>query len=218
MVPGGVFYDRPMSEKPKYAMAFIDGQNLFQHAKDAFGHFHPNYDPKKLHAAVCSHFGWTPNLVRFYTGVPLPQHSEMWAGYWSNRILSLKRQGVNCTTRKLRYHREEVTEADGSIREIYTPQEKGVDVRLALDLVKFGRKKNFDVAVLFSQDQDLAEVVDEIKEIASEQEREIEIYCPFPSGPSASSRRGVDRTNWFPMDEDFYNKCLDPRDYRPPKR
>ena len=57
-------------QKPIYAMAFIDGQNLYQHAKDAFGHHHPNYDPVKLHAMVCAAKGWTPNLVRFYTGVP----------------------------------------------------------------------------------------------------------------------------------------------------
>jgi len=47
-------------------MGFFDAQNLSRHAKDAFGHFHPNFDPKKLHAAVCVANGWTPNLTRFY--------------------------------------------------------------------------------------------------------------------------------------------------------
>lgn len=65
----------------KYAMAFFDGQNLYQHAKAAFGHHHPNYDPIKLHNLVCSLNGWKPNLVRFYTGVPDPKENEMWAGY-----------------------------------------------------------------------------------------------------------------------------------------
>ena len=31
----------------KRAVSFIDGQNLFRHAKDAFGYYHPNYDPYK---------------------------------------------------------------------------------------------------------------------------------------------------------------------------
>jgi uncharacterized LabA/DUF88 family protein len=44
-------------------------------------------------------------------------------------------------------------------------------IALALDVVKLARKRNFDVAVIFSQDQDLAEVVSEIKEIAKEQGR-----------------------------------------------
>ena len=40
-----------------YAMSFVDGQNLFRHAKSAFGHHHPNYDLEKLHRAVCCAFG-----------------------------------------------------------------------------------------------------------------------------------------------------------------
>lgn len=82
-------------------MAFVDGQNLYQHAKDAFGHHHPNYDPAKLHAAVCAEHGWTPNLVRFYTGIPSAIETAMWAGYWSNCVLAMKRSGIVVTTRPL---------------------------------------------------------------------------------------------------------------------
>jgi NYN domain len=153
--------------------------------------------------------------VRFYTGVPDISREEMWAGYWNNRVLSLKRDGVSVTTRKLRYRDEVINLADGTQHVVPTVQEKGIDVRLALDVVKLARKRNFDVAVIFSQDQDLAEVVSEIKEIAKEQGRFIRICCPFPSGPSASSGRGIDGADWFRMDEAFYNLCLDPFDYRP---
>src|SRR5665213_3991145 len=66
-----------------HAMGFFDGQNLYQHAKDAFGHHHPNFDPLKLHAAVCAARGWQPNAIKFYTGIPSVQESEMWSGYWS---------------------------------------------------------------------------------------------------------------------------------------
>ena len=38
----------PNESGTTYAVAFFDGQNLFQHAKAAFGHFHPNYDPRGL--------------------------------------------------------------------------------------------------------------------------------------------------------------------------
>lgn len=201
--------------KPLYAMAFIDGQNLYQHAKDAFGHHHPNYDPAKLHQAVCAEHGWTPTLVRFYTGIPDTNRDPMWGGYWNSRILALKRSRVHVTTRKLRYREERVIGPTGEEEVVVTPQEKGVDVRLALDLVKCARKRQFNVAVLFSQDQDLAEVVDEVKEIATEQDRPITICCPFPYGPAATSKRGVDRTQWFRMSREFYDACLDPNDYRP---
>jgi hypothetical protein len=132
-------------------------------------------------------------------------------------VIALKRAGVLVTTRKLRYQEELVVDGSGHSRKLVTCHEKGIDVRLALDLVKCARTRQFSVAVLFSQDQDLSEVVDEVREIAHEQGREIRICCAFPSGPRASARRGVDRTDWFRMDDVFYNACLDPRDYRPPR-
>ncbi len=200
----------------KYAMAFFDGQNLYQHAKSAFGHHHPNYDPSKLHDAVCKLHGWTPNLVRFYTGVPDPKESEMWAGYWSNRVLAMKRAGVNVTTRPLRYRKETVV-VDGVSEIVTTPQEKGIDVRLALDIVSLARKRNFDVAVVFSQDQDLQEIVQEVHDISAEQDRWIKVVSAFPDGPNASSKRGIDRTQWVRIDQAMYDQCIDHNDYRPAK-
>ena len=196
-------------------MAFFDVQNLFRHAKDAFGHYHPNFDPVQLHRAVCQANGWLPIETRFYTGVPDANRDPKWASYWSNRVLALKRSGVQVTTRKLRYRDELVSGGNPDQRIVTTPQEKGIDVRLALDLVKMARRQSYDVAILFSQDQDLAEVVDEITEIATEQDRQIEICCAFPDGGDATSRRGVNRTKWFRMDRAFYDACLDARDYRP---
>ena len=128
----------------KYAMAFFDGQNLYQHAKAAFGHHHPNYDPIKLHEAVCNANGWRPNAVRFYTGIPDVARERMWSGYWSNRILAMKRAGVIVTTRPLRYREREIISVDGQPEIVFTPQEKGVDVRMALDIVSLARKRQFD--------------------------------------------------------------------------
>jgi uncharacterized LabA/DUF88 family protein len=207
----------------KNVMAFIDGQNLYQHAKAAFGHHHPNYDPVKLHHAVCAECGWRPTATRFYTGVPSQIESPMWAAYWSNRVLALKRAGVLVTTRPIRYRKEQIfdqhrnpgLELDGMPKVVTTPQEKGIDVRLALDLVSLARKRQFDIALIFSQDQDLHEVVREIADISKEQGRPISVACAFPHGPNASSSRGIDQTQWFRMDKDFYDNCLDPRDYRP---
>jgi len=36
----------------------VELQNLYRHAKDAFGHHHPNHDPSKLADAVCAERGW----------------------------------------------------------------------------------------------------------------------------------------------------------------
>jgi uncharacterized LabA/DUF88 family protein len=223
MVPGGVFIlSMPVEPSTKNVMAFFDGQNLYRHAKDAFGYHHPNYDPVKLHKAICAKQGWRPTLTRFYTGVPSQIESPMWAAYWSNRVLALKRVGVSVTTRPIRYHKEKVVDHngdpvlndDGTQKVITVPHEKGIDVRLALDLVSLARKKQFDIALIFSQDQDLQEVVQEIWDIAKEQDRWIKVACAFPSGSNASSERGIDKTEWYRMDKAFYDQHLDPRDYR----
>src|SRR5262249_17745717 len=116
-------------------MAFFDGQNLYQHATEAFGHHHPNYDPVQLHKAICTQQGWRPTLTRFYPCGPSPSESAMWASYWSNRVHALKRVGVHVTTRPIRYRKQTILNADGKEETITTPQEKGIDVRLALDLV-----------------------------------------------------------------------------------
>lgn len=201
----------------KYAVGFIDGQNLYRHAKDAFGYHHPNYDPIKLHKAICAANGWEPTLVRFYTGVPSVEHSEMWSGYWSARVLAMKRAGIVVTTRPVRYHRQEVFLDDGTSREVTTPQEKGIDVRLALDVVHLARTKQYSVGVIYSQDQDLAEVVEEVKSIAREQDRWIRLVSAYPAGQLASSSRGINGAQWYKIEQAMYDACLDPRDYRPVK-
>ena len=176
---------------------------------------HLNYVPVKLPAAVCKLNGWIPNLVRFYTGVPNLERAPMWTRYWAKRLLYMKNAGISVTTRPLRYREETVTDAFGNTAVVFTPREKGIDVRLALDIVSTARTQQWSVAVIFSQDQDLAEVVQEVLSIAKEQQRWIEICCAFPDGPNATSRRGIDKTTWCRMDEEFYGACIDPTDYRP---
>jgi uncharacterized LabA/DUF88 family protein len=126
----------------KRAVAFFDGQNLYRHAKEAFGHHHPNYDPTKLFDAVCAARGWRNHGVRFYTGAPAAEKSPMWHAYWSNRLLAMRRQGIHVTTRPIRYRETEVVQSDGSVLNVSTPQEKGIDVRLALDIVRLTRSNH----------------------------------------------------------------------------
>lgn len=204
----------PAEPVDKYAMAFVDGQNLYQHAKEAFGHYHPNYDLKALHAAVCATNGWKPNLVRFYTGVPSEREDPRWGAYWAKRVLFMKRSGIHITTRPLRYREVKTILSDGTETVERVAQEKGIDIRIALDMVSTARQKQWNVAVIYSQDQDLCEAAEEAKAIAKEQGRWIRICSAFPAGPAATSGRGVDKTDWFKMDQAFYDGCLDHHDYR----
>ncbi len=91
--------------------------------------------------------------------------------------------------------------------------EKGIDVRIAVDIVRFALKKEFDVALIFSQDQDLAEIAKEIPVIAREQGRWIHIASAYPYSVNANNTRGIDNTTWIKIDKTTYDKCIDLRDY-----
>lgn len=206
-----------MPEEPleKRAVAFYDGQNLFHHARAAFAHYHPNYDPVKLFDRICHQQGWKPSGVRFYTGVPAAERDAFWHGFWSRKLLALRRGGVLVVHRTLKYQTVETYDRNGQQVRIEVGQEKGVDVRLALDVVRLALANQLDVAVIFSQDQDFAEVPEEIREIARTQGRWIKVASAFPSGADASAYRGIDKTDWIRIDKALYDSCLDHRDYRP---
>ena len=97
-------------------------------------------------------------------------------------------------------------------------REKGIDVRLALDILLLGFRRDYDVAVVFIQDQDLSEVADEIRILAKSQNRWIKIVSAFPTSPTSKNRRGINGTDWVKIDRETYASCIDPRDYRPKKQ
>ena len=105
----------PDEPNTKRAVAFYDGQNLYHHAKAAFGHYHPNYHPTKLFNAVCADSGWINPGIRFYTGTPDFKRDEMWHGYWTSRLLAMRRAGILVTHGPLRYYAHEITGSDGVI-------------------------------------------------------------------------------------------------------
>ena len=198
--------------KIKKAIAFFDGQNLYNHAREAFDIKHPDYDPQKLLAAICEEKNWLVHGVRFYTGIHTSAGNLKWHRFWHNKILAMERKGVLVTKRTLQYHSEE-TPYDGSAEKRTKAREKGIDVRLALDMVRLARQKQYNVAILFSQDQDFGEVIKEVKAIAEEQNRWIELVCAFPVGWNASAKNGVYGCTPLEIDEALYRKCIDPKNY-----
>ena len=94
-------------------------------------------------------------------------------------------------------------------------EEKGIDARLALDALDAAHRDEFDVALIFSQDQDLSELASLIRLVASFQQRWIKIASAFPDSPAAANRRGINQTDWCRIDKATYDACIDPRDYRP---
>ncbi|MBF0550058.1 MAG: NYN domain-containing protein [Deltaproteobacteria bacterium] len=193
-------------------IAFVDGQNLFHAVREAFGYTYPNYDVKKLAQAVCKKEGWRLVQTRFYTGVPNSADNKPWHHFWANK-LAIMHQVKNAFvyTRPLRYTEKDIILTDGSVVKARIGEEKGIDVRIAIDIIRLAHQQVFDIALVFSQDQDLSEVAEEIRVISREQNRWIKIASSFPEAPQ---QRGINKTDWVPFDKLLYDVCLDLRDYR----
>jgi len=198
----------------KRTVAFIDGQNLFYGAREAFGYTYPNYDIPKLVHSVCAAQGWSLVETRFYTGVPDAADNPRWNHFWSAKLLHMSRAGVVVYSRPLRYRNKTVHLPGGAQYSFLVAEEKGIDVRIAIDIVRLGHRRQYDVALVFSQDQDLSEVADEVRTIATEQSRWLKIASAFPFSPAARNKRGINRTDWLRIDKATYDAAIDARDYR----
>ena len=142
--------------------------------------------------------------------------NAFWHSFWERKLRVISWQGVHVYSRSLRYRNKTVRLPDGTEYTFLAGEEKGIDVRIALDVIRMAHRNEFDVALVFSQDQDLSEVAAEIRVIAREQNRWIKIACAFPSSPTSRNRRGIDKTDWVRIDRATYDACLDRRDYRRP--
>jgi len=205
----------PIEPNIKRAVTFVDGQNLFHSAREAFGYTYPNYNVMALSQAVCQRQGWNLVQGRFYTGTPNQQDDAFWHHFWMAKLRTITWQGCHVFSRPLRYRNKKVRLPDGTEHTFLAGEEKGIDVRIALDVIRLAHRKEYDVALIFSQDQDLSEVAEETRGIAHEQDRWIKVACAFPVSPTTRNRRGIEKTDWIKIDRAAYDGCLDKRDYRP---
>lgn len=198
----------------KRAIAFIDGQNLFHHSCSAFGYRFPNYDIQKLTGTIVNSQHWNLTGIHFYTGVPDAGDNPKWNRFWTNKLAAMGRQGISVFSRPLRYRNQTVSLPAGGTHTFLTAEEKGIDVRIALDVIGKAVRNEYDVALVFSQDQDLSEVADEIRVISRQQNRWIKMACAYPISPTVTNRRGINGTDWIKIPRATYETCIDPKDYR----
>lgn len=205
------------------AIAFVDGQNLFRASKDCFGYHFPNYDVRLLAERVCGSNGWVLVETRFYTGVPDEADDFFWSRFWTAKLAQMGRTQVKVFSRALRYSEKVIRKPDGTTETERRAREKGVDVRIALDMVHAAHTGWANVLVVFSQDQDLSEAVTEVHDIAASRGGKVQVACAYPYSelsanplrPDPPNARGIDGTKWIKIPKSQYDLCIDPRDYRP---
>ncbi len=173
-------------------MAFVDGQNLYKTCKELFRHplCHPHLLAQHLAQPRRNH----RIAVRFYTG--RPDHNRpaerVKARNLDRRLNQMDRAGVTVIKRQLRYHwdwghRQElpppgpnVPAQQVTLTPWERPQEKGIDVAIALDLVEFALTNKFDVAIVVSLDRDLHEIADALRNLKPLIARPIRLEAAVP--------------------------------------
>lgn len=211
-----------MSDEPpiKRAIAFIDGQNLFHAARLAFGYNYPNFNAKALARAVCAGQGWQLKKTQLYTGVPRASDDADWHASWSQKFRTMAGQDdVTIFQRPLEYRNEWVELKTGQKEKGRVLREEGIDVLIAVDVMELAILKEYDVALIFSQDQSFSALAQVIRTIASEQNRWIKIASAFPYIAEGQdwSHRGIEETDWIPIDRKVYDECLEQWHYTSPQ-
>jgi len=85
-----------MPEEPvvKRTCVFIDGQNLYWAARQAFGYHYPNYDTLPLAQAVTQSRGWNLDTIHFYTGLPDIRDNDFWNKFWTAKLAVMGSRGI----------------------------------------------------------------------------------------------------------------------------
>jgi uncharacterized LabA/DUF88 family protein len=140
----------PQLEPTHRAIVFVDYQNVYRSARDAYGlhgedNLLGNVRPYSLGRQMMRGGGLTLAQVRVYTGIHTPQRKPKLHGMMQRRIsawIASNPDKIEVFPRPVRY--------GGA-----GPREKGVDVEIAIDFVRLALDDAYDVGILLSADTDL---------------------------------------------------------------
>lgn len=171
----------PSRPRPTRVVVFIDGQNLYYRCKEHFGWpwAHPLRLAQTLVDEDRARYGPDSHVlsgVRHYTGIHDPNRRPKEHRAMKRRLDRYEADGVRAAPIQMRRY-------DPSGR----GREKGVDVRIALDLTRLGVKGLYDVAIIVSEDSDLDEAVRDVHALRDD-ERWIAVENALPWGPHSHTR------------------------------
>ena len=195
-------------------MVFLDYQNVYNGARQAFHSYHAPYtegqvDPVKLAELLASRGIGSRELseIRVYRGRPDSTRNP--AGYAANlrqcTAWEKADRRVRIITRILRYPRNWPQEP---------AEEKGIDVALAIDVVTMAIRREYDVAVVMSTDTDLKPALEAVTTLGGDPYPRCEVAAW--SSPEGHSRRlsiSGKRLWCHWLDSDDYRNVADPTDY-----
>jgi uncharacterized LabA/DUF88 family protein len=208
-------------------MVFVDGQNLYQGCKKLFGN--PHCHPHLLAQYLAGVRNVNPVQCRFYTGRPNPNIAgeKDKTRNLDRRLHGIRASGVTVVTRELRYHwdwghKQPLPRAAPGLppetvilRPWQRPQEKGIDLALALDVVEFVLTGKCDVAVVVSLDRDLTEIPTAVHNLKHLCNRPIRLEAAVPTdGKRPKTLTGFHFTHQITAA--VFQRIVDTSDYTAP--
>lgn len=203
---------------PARVTVFLDWQNVYNGAREMFCsqqalHWQGQVDPLALaqHLAADSPFDRELHQVRIYRGQPDGKLDPR--GYGASRRQHAAWQQsplVTLVTRPLRYPQGWPSRSKPGER----PQEKGIDVALAIDFVVMAVRQEYDVGILMSTDTDLKPALEAVAELTDKHGTRAEVAAW--QAPQQQCRRLAITSrrlycHW--VDEGIYQRIADTRNY-----
>jgi len=203
----------------KKAIIFVDANNWYHNVK---GWFKPSdIDICKVSELIAKEKGLELLEIRWYASVPDIEDDKLKYMRHMNFLASLKKRGVKVVTRKLqKLSNKELLEkrrdfieswdlcdvckpiVEESFLDIadHYQKEKGIDVWIAIDMVKEAINNKIDCAVLISGDSDFVPAFSLIKEIGKDV-----LSCSVPKGYSNEIRQ---KFPYLILNKEKLKECL----------
>lgn len=208
----------------RQAVVFIDYQNAYRGARRAFHdhlvdpHFYGQFQPVGLAKALVAGANDERVLagVRLYRGLPSATRDPRGNAAAQRQIAAWRRDPlVTVVTHPIRYPDGWPNASLPGER----PQEKGIDVALALDFAIMGLEKRYDVGVMFSADTDLKPALDYIRQKSRAwgiPRAEVGAWKSTQTRSARLSLDGEPRLYCHWIDEVAYRRVQDVTDYSQP--
>ena len=185
----------------KRAFVFIDGGNFYFKLKDLTSRLDGKYSLLDFNFRKFAEWLARPNElieIRYYLGVVSRRKNdskseELYANQ-QRLFRRLQKQNIIITLVQLIRHPDK------------TYHEKGVDVRLAVEMIRFARENKYDIAYLVSSDTDLVAAVEEVQAF----NKTIQ-YIGIPKGQSYGLSKAANDVRLLRAEEigQFFPKSLE---------
>jgi len=166
----------------KKAFIFIDGNNFYFKLKELSSKFNGKFSLLDFDYRKFTEWLVSPNElieVRYYLGAIKRQaNNEKSEKLYANQqrlLRKLQKQKIIISLGQLIQHPDK------------TYHEKGVDVRIAVEMIRFARQNKYDQAYLLSSDTDLVPAIEEVQAFGK-----IVQYVGIPKGQSFGLSKAAD--------------------------